>query len=228
MTKSIFPFKKNLLIMIHRIIVLYLVIFLTGCSAPPRTVKPPTSVARAMETRTFDGNLITVLKASINSLQDMDYTIEVLNSDIGLITASRTSEDRKANLTNDIEPNEELSAGEQACLIAGAAVAVILFISFLDSIFDGENSNNRESNRWPSSNNNRNNDEPDGPVIYRYKVTINLTETDNNQTKVRVSASGEAEQDGKILSTGGIHELEFFSKFFAGMNQGLFLDKNSN
>ena len=34
--------------------------------------------------------------------------------------------------------------------------------------------------------------------------------------------------DGKILATGGIHEIEFFSKFFAGMNQGLFLDKNTN
>ena len=228
MTKPIFAFKKIVLKIINRVIIGYLVIFLTGCSTPPRVAKPPTSVARAMETRTFEGNLITILKASINSLQDMDYTIEVLNSDIGLITASRTSEDRKANLTNDLESNEELSAGEQACLIAGAAVAVILFISFLDSIFDGENSNNRENNRWPSSNSNRNNNEPDGPIIYRYKVTINITESDNNQTKVRVSASGEAEQDGKILSTGGIHELEFFSKFFAGMNQGLFLDKNSN
>ena len=46
------------------------------------------------------------------------------------------------------------------------------------------------------------------------------------KTNVRVSASGEVEQDGKILSTGGIHEAEFFQKFFAGMNQGLFLDQN--
>ena len=42
------------------------------------------------------------------------------------------------------------------------------------------------------------------------------------------SLSGESEQDGKILATGGIHEIEFFSKFFAGMSQGLFLDKNTN
>ena len=70
------------------------------------------------------------------------------------------------------------------------------------------------------------NDEPDGPRIYRYKVTISLNELNNDETNVRVSASGEVEQDGKILSTGGIHEAEFFQKFFAGMNQGLFLDQN--
>ena len=70
----------------------YLAIGISGCSTPPRIEKPPTSVARAMETRSFPGDLKTVLKASINSLQDMDYTIEVLNSDVGLITAIRTTE----------------------------------------------------------------------------------------------------------------------------------------
>jgi hypothetical protein len=49
---------------------------------------------------------------------------------------------------------------------------------------------------------------------------------ENDETNVRVSASGEVEQDGKILSTGGVHEPEFFQKFFAGMSQGLFLDQN--
>ena len=71
-----------------------------------------------------------------------------------------------------------------------------------------------------------NDDGPDGPRIYRYKVTISLNNLDTDETNVRVSASGEVEQDGKILSTGGVHELEFFQKFFAGMSQGLFLDQN--
>ena len=48
-----------------------------------------------METRSFPMDMKTVLKASIIALQDMDYTIDVLNSDIGLITASRTTEQRQ-------------------------------------------------------------------------------------------------------------------------------------
>ena len=69
-------------------------------------------------------------------------------------------------------------------------------------------------------------DSPKGPVIYRYKVTINLEEIDSQNTQIRVSASGESEQDGAILKTGGIHEPDFFKKFFASMEKSLFLDEN--
>ena len=197
----------------------YLVVGLSGCSTPPRTEKPPTSVARAMETRSFSGDLKTVLKASINSLQDMDYTIEVLNSDVGLITASRTTENKKAKLASE-QSNEGMSDSEKACLTIGA-IAVIAVIAA--AIFDGDDDGGGGNTIYTGGGND---DGPDGPMIYRYRVTINLTELNNDETNVRVSASGEVEQDGKILSTGGVHEPEFFQKFFAGMNQGLFLDQN--
>ena len=67
---------------------------------------------------------------------------------------------------------------------------------------------------------------PKGPRIYRYKVTINIDDSGIENTVVRVSASGELEQDGKILESGGIHEPEFFKRFFASMNKSLFLDEN--
>jgi hypothetical protein len=55
-------------------------------------------------------------------------------------------------------------------------------------------------------------------------VTINLNDMDIENINVRVSASGEIEQDGKILSTGGVHEPEFFQQFFANINKALFLE----
>ena len=116
---------------VHNLVTIYLITFISSCTTPPRSVKPPTSVARAMETRSFEGDLVTILKASINSLQDMDYTIDVLNSDIGLISASRTSERRKANLANENNNSEQMSAGEQACLVAGGFVAIVILIPFL-------------------------------------------------------------------------------------------------
>ena len=70
------------------------------------------------------------------------------------------------------------------------------------------------------------NNSPKGPRIYRYKVTINIDESGPDNTNVRVSASGELEQDGKILESGGIHEPEFFKRFFASMNKSIFLDEN--
>ena len=194
-----------------------IILGISGCANSPRTEKPPASIARAMETKAFSGDLRTVLKASINSLQDMDYTILVLNSDVGLITANRTTEYQSTELAGEaIE--EGMSDGQKACLaIGGIALVAVIFAS----IFDGDD--NGDSNPIIF---NDNDDGPEGPKIYRYRITINLTELKNNETNVRVSASGEVEQDGKILSTGGVHEPEFFQKFFAGMNQGLFLDQN--
>lgn len=194
-----------------------IILGISGCANSPRTEKPPASIARAMETKAFSGDLRTVLKASINSLQDMDYTILVLNSDVGLITANRTTEYQSTELASEaIE--EGMSDGQKACLaIGGIALVAVIFTS----IFDGDD--NGDSN--PIIFNDKD-DGPEGPKIYRYRITINLTELKNNETNVRVSASGEVEQDGKILSTGGVHEPEFFQKFFAGMNQGLFLDQN--
>ena len=200
----------------------YLVVGVSGCTNPPRVEKPPTSVARAMQTRAFPGDLKTVLKASIHSLQDMDYTIDVLNSDVGLISASRTTEHRKAALADE-KPEETMSAGQKACIAIGV-IALIALIA--NAIFGEDNDDKKNDSNRPIIFGDNNDDGPDGPRIYRYKVTISLNNLDNDETNVRVSASGEVEQDGKILSTGGVHELEFFQKFFAGMSQGLFLDQN--
>ena len=230
--------------------------------------KPSTAVSRTLQTQNFSADIKTTLKASINALQDLDYTIDVLNSDVGLITASRTTEQKKARVSSDevgLGPStqdkkfeDELDAEEaakqeqaQTCAkIFGIAVVVVFFVVLLNAIFgdkdddesedDDEKNSSSSSNSssgWRSSprsshsnhktvNNYYQDDTPKGPRIYRYKVTINIDEAESKNTNVRVSASGELEQDGKILESGGIHELEFFKRFFASMNKSIFLDEN--
>ncbi len=208
---------------LHFVFVAYLSISIIGCTAPQKpSVRPPTTVARAMETRSFAKDMTTVLKAAINALQDMDYTIDVLNSDVGLITASRTSQKQKTELS--IEENDAggFSEFEKACL---AAFGIVSLVIIMDMIFGGDDSENNSNDRTPIHiGGGDGKDDPTGPRIYRYKVTINLNDLDDDNTKIRVSASGEIEQDGKILSTGGIHELEFFQQFFANVNKALFLE----
>jgi len=210
---------------LHFAIVAYLSISIIGCTAPQKpSVKPPAAIARAMETRSFAKDMTTVLKAAINALQDMDYTIDVLNSDIGLITASRTSQQQKSELSVEENDAERFNDFEKACLTAFGIFSLIII---MDMIFGGDddsenNNNDRSPIRLGGGGNNDSG--PDGPRIYRYKVTINLNDLDADNTKIRVSASGEIEQDGKILSTGGIHELEFFQHFFANVNKALFLE----
>jgi hypothetical protein len=215
---------------LHSALILYLCTSLIGCSAPQQpTVKPPTTVARAMETRSFSKDMKTVLKASINALQDMDYTVDVLNSDIGLITASRTTEKGQPPLSADNTANNDQVSGLGKLLpivfIAGAAI-ILFNLIFGDDDDDGDKRRDRDG---PNINlglggGSSGDSGPVGPRIFRYKVTINLNNLNADNTKVRVSASGEIEQDGKILSTGGIHEPKFFRQFFANVNKALFLE----
>ena len=216
---------------LHSALILYLCTSLIGCSAPQQpTVKPPTAVARAMETRSFSKDMKTVLKASINALQDMDYTIDVLNSDIGLITASRTTEKGKAPLPVDNSANNNQDSGLGYLLpivfIAGAAIILFNLIFGGGDDDDGDKRRDRDGPtiNLGSGGGSSVDSGPVGPRIFRYKVTINLNDLNADNTKVRVSASGEIEQDGKILSTGGIHEPKFFRQFFANVNKALFLE----
>ncbi len=203
---------------LHFGLVVYLSISIIGCTAPQKSVKPPATIARAMETRSFAKDMTTVLKAAINALQDMDYTIDVLNSDVGLITASRTTEQIQAALSADNDEEKSTFGMILLPLIAIVAVVMILGMAFGGDDDDGDTIDLGLGGGGDKDSG------PDGPRIYRYKVTVNLNDIDTNNTKVRVSASGEIEQDGKILSTGGIHELEFFQQFFANVNKALFLE----
>ena len=241
---------------------LSLIIYLSSSNIVYSQNKPPTAVSRTLQTRNFSADLKTTLKASINALQDLDYTIDVLNSDVGLITASRTTEKKKADVSSDAgEPGpstqndidgeidaEETAKQEQAqtcAKIFGFAVVVVFVVVIINAIFGGDDddddddddSSSGSSKGWSRSrhtsnsthktvNNYYQDDTPKGPRIYRYKVTINIDESGSNNTNIRVSASGELEQDGKILESGGIHEQEFFKRFFASMNKSIFLDQN--
>tara|TARA_B100001094_G_scaffold29848_1_gene24860 strand:- start:77 stop:841 length:765 start_codon:yes stop_codon:yes gene_type:complete len=238
-----------------KIRLLSLIFYLSSSTIILAQNKPSTAVSRTLQTQSFPTDVKTTLKASINALQDLDYTIDVLNSDVGLITASRTTEEKKADVSTDesqttkaVSNNEEAVKAEQTqtCVkILGIAFVAVFFVVLLGAIFgddeddedDKKSSNSSSSSGWKRSRNSSNttnktinnyyqDDTPKGPRIYRYKVTINIDESGSENTNVRVSASGELEQDGKILESGGIHEPEFFKRFFASMNKSLFLDEN--
>ena len=226
-----------------------LVLYLSNSTVILSQNKPSTAVSRTLQTQIFPKNVKTTLKASINALQDLDYTIDVLNSDVGLITASRTTEEKKAEVsidqTKDKVDTEQIEEEQtNTCVkVLGIAFIAVFFVVLFGSIFgdddddDDKNSNSSSSSGWKRNrgssntsnktiNNYYQNNSPKGPRIYRYKVTINIDDSGSENTTVRVSASGELEQDGKILESGGIHEPKFFKRFFASMNKSLFLDEN--
>lgn len=199
---------------------IYLATFL-GCVAP-RPPSPPTSVARAMETRTYTVSKDKVMKASLNVLQDLSYTVDVINVEMGLLTASRTTQGKEARLSEDEEVVASIPTWKKVFLAAGS---IFLAIGIFGLLFGGKDENQKESdNTTHVIHHSSNDDGSDGPVIYRYRITVNLDEISDSEIKVRVSAQGEVEQDGKILQTGGVHEVAFFQRFFASLDKSFFLE----
>ena len=202
--------------------IIYLSIYLSSCvnTRPP---KPSYSIARALETKIYESDYNTLLKESVNILQDMNYTVDVLNSDIGLITASRTTKSRQAHLDDETTEDDKPNIVEIVVGIIIFTIIVASFVSIVETIFNGDEDRDEENKKEKVHRHKNNhyftNDHDASPIIYRYKVTINLNQLKNKKTEVRVSATGETERSGKIISTGGIHEPQFFQKFFTQFDQ---------
>ena len=68
--------------------ILVAILLFVGCA--PGASDRTTAVKRAIETREYSVDTKTLMSASVGAFQDLGYTIDVLNSDYGLITGSRT------------------------------------------------------------------------------------------------------------------------------------------
>ena len=215
-------FKKYLRIFL----IIYLSIYFSSC-VNTRPLKPSYSVARALETKVYESDYNSLLKESVNILQDMNYTIDVLNSDVGIISASRTTESKQANLDDERTDDDKTTILQVLAGLVAIIIVVSSAIFIVGKIFDNDEDEDEENNSFKShshnninSNNHHYSDNSDySPTIYRYKITINLNQLENKKTEVRVSATGETERNGKIISTGGIHEPQFFQKFFTQFEQ---------
>ena len=124
--------------------------------------KPSTAVSRTLQTQNFPVDVKTTLKASINALQDLDYTIDVLNSDVGLITASRTTEQKAQVTTRETETGpairpiktkaefdaEQAAKEEQrtACLKWIGVAVVAVFAYFTGAIFGDKDDDDDDDN----------------------------------------------------------------------------------
>lgn len=83
------------------LLTLSLGLFVNGCASmmPEKT----TAIKRATETKEFTFSSKELITASIGTFQDLGYTIDVLNAEFGLITASKTqgTTSTRTNLQED-------------------------------------------------------------------------------------------------------------------------------
>ena len=185
-------------------------IFVVSCSSS--APKPSTTVKRAIETREYSVDFDTLMRASIGVLQDLGYTIDVLNDSYGLITASKQTTNIKGKSDDDgIKPGE---------VILGA-LAVITLVALWNNNDDDDGDCFFCGGDGGSS-------DDDGPNVYILKTTMNVTESSEDpvSSSIRVNFEASMERGGKIRYAGTQYSSEFFQSFFGALDKSLFLDEN--
>ena len=185
-------------------------IFVVSCSSS--APKPSTTEKRAIETREYSVDFDTLMRASIGVLQDLGYTIDVLNDSYGLITASKQTTNIKGKSDNDkIKPGD---------VILGA-LAVITLVALWNNNDDDDGDCFFCGGDGGSS-------DDDGPNVYILKTTMNVTESSEDpvSSSIRVNFEASMERGGKIRYAGTQYSSEFFQSFFGALDKSLFLDEN--
>ena len=63
-----------------------------SCVSSGNALKKSTASQRAVETREYDVNTKDLMQSTIGAFQDLGFTIDTLNEEFGLITASKIEE----------------------------------------------------------------------------------------------------------------------------------------
>lgn len=96
-----------------------------SCASSGGSSKKSTAAQRAVETREYDVSSKDLMQSTIGAFQDLGFTIDTLNEDFGLITASKIEKSKK----------EEPSDAQKAL---GAIVALAAIAWLIASDWDGD------------------------------------------------------------------------------------------
>jgi len=203
--------------LVKHVIIYYLTIFMIGCGA-----KPPVTVekAREMETQIIYGNSNEVLKASMNVLQDMYYSIDDINSDMGLLIATKNTEEKQAEIRKEQSAKDDTSLLKKI-LVGVFVVTIIGGLMLLLGNNNQDHSSQNESSHHHSGYVFNNDINKNGEILFEYKITINTSEYGVDETKLRISAVGQKIRGDEVIKSGPIHDIDFYQKFFKGLNQEL-------
>ncbi len=201
----------------------YLSVFLVGCASTQ--YQPSVMEVRSMETRTFAAQYDVVFKAVVNALQDLHYTIDIVDKDVGLITASRQTTGKLGAIAREPDQTDSSDDGLPTwAKVALIVTGIVLVIALINYITDDDED---ESDTYSESSDSfviGDSSEPAGAEFYRYRVTVNLEALDDRETRIRVSGQGSRMKGNTVMETGPVYDPEFFQAFYANMDNALFLE----
>ncbi|MCH8273111.1 MAG: hypothetical protein IIB41_07635 [Candidatus Marinimicrobia bacterium] len=198
--------------------------FLIGCSSAP----PPLSVAeaRSMQTRIIKADYNKVMKASVNVLQDLNYTLDEISDIIGIIIASRVSEKPQGEINEEETVVDEGTPIWMKVLGITLITAIVVGILFL--ILGGDDDDDDDDDDFVHRHSGKGatiiREGRSRHKVYKYRITINLDSINEQETKVRVSLQGQQMRGNDIERTGAVNDPEFFQRFFANLDKSLFLE----
>ena len=201
----------------------YLITFLAGCAAsqPPTT----TTEARSMQTRTISASYNQVLKASVNVMQDLNYSIELIDKDLGLLVANRLSEAEQADISEESKSDDGTPTWQKVLGISLIIVIIGGIVWLVTRGGDDDDSDDEDNGGVAHRHyHGRDSDSRSGAKVYQYEITVNLERVSDEKTKVRVSVQGQKLVGGRIVDAGPIYDPEHFQSFFASLDKALFLE----
>jgi len=177
-----------------------LTFLLMSCSSSGSS-KKSTAAQRAVETREYDTDIKSLMHSTIGAFQDLGFTIDTLNEEFGLITASKVE-----------EPKEEKDEGISAGNIIVGVLAIAAILTFAD----------RENDDCFLCGG-RGRDDGETVVIKDYKLTATVTvkpiyDTEPFISSLRINFGGAQRK----------RSTEFFKFFFTAIDKSLFLDEPIN
>lgn len=165
-----------------------------SCASSGGSSKKSTAAQRAVETREYDISSKDLMQSTIGAFQDLGFTIDTLNEDFGLITASKIEEPKK----------EEPSDAKKAL---GAIVAVAAIAWLIASDWDGDSPGSGVGS------------DGETVVVKDYKLSATVTvkainESEPFKSSLRVNFGGSERK----------RSMQFFREFFTAIDKSLFLD----
>jgi hypothetical protein len=112
---------------------LYLSLVLAGCASKQKSLT--VEEIRQLETRNVNSDFTTAFDASVNLLQDLGFTIDLIDTETGVITAGKQTEEELGELFPDIEKDDGLPTWAIVLLIITGIVIIIGLIIIAIAIF---------------------------------------------------------------------------------------------
>lgn len=204
---------------------IYLIIIIAGCSSTRRlTVEE----VRDLQSREYDIDYETLFETSKSTLQDLNYMVDEIDYESGLITASLDTEDFLGEITTT--EDDSMPTWLTVLVIVTGVIVVIGLIALLSGDDDSDDEDDAANHHAFDKEEDESGyfvthlDIDTGFALreyYNYAVMINVKPVDDLKSKIRVNAQARKIEEGQAVEAGYVLDPQFYDRFFAALEAAM-------